>query len=55
MCDETARAMQFVKKVGMPKDLFMGSMTINRWESYVYIYYDRIGAQLEVCPRDGQC
>lgn len=37
MCDETARAMQFVKKVGMPKDLFMGSMTINRWESYIYI------------------
>ena len=36
MCDETARAMQFVKKVGMPKDLFMGSMTINRWESYIY-------------------
>lgn len=28
MCDETARAMQFVKKVGMAKDLFMG-MTIN--------------------------
>ena len=36
MCDETARAMQCVKKVRMPKDLFMGSMTINRWESYIY-------------------
>ena len=29
MCDETARAMQFVKKVGMAKDFFLGSMTIN--------------------------